>query len=233
MILLGIDTSTNACSVSLMEEDKLLGEIILNHKKTHSKKLMPSIEFLLNSVELKVDDIDAIAVSIGPGSFTGLRIGLSTAKALCQAKNKKLIKIDTLDSLAYNAIEDNCIIIPLLDAQRDNLYSKYFEVKEGKLNELTDTKVENINEIIEFIKTSDKRCILLGEGYLKHKEKFDEIDNIIKKTSNNNVLRASSMFDIAKEKYNKEEFENYYTLTPVYIRKSQAEVQYEERKNKL
>ena len=110
MIILAIDTSTVVASVALMDDEKLLGEYSINNKKTHSQKLMVMIKEILADLQIKPWDIDVFAASIGPGSFTGLRIGVTTAKAMGYATKKPVIGVPTLDALAYNVVTSNFVI---------------------------------------------------------------------------------------------------------------------------
>ena len=121
MRVLAIDTSSNVATVAVMEDELLLGEYILNHKKTHSQKIMTMIEQILSELELTVRDIDIFAAAIGPGSFTGLRIGVATVKALAHATGKTVVSVGTLEALAYNVPYAEHIIVPIMDARRDNV----------------------------------------------------------------------------------------------------------------
>ena len=116
MRVLAIDTSSNVATVAVMEDELLLGEYILNHKKTHSQKIMTMIEQILSELELNVQDIDIFAAAIGPGSFTGLRIGVATVKALAHATGKPVVSVGTLEALAYNVPYAEHIIVPIMDA---------------------------------------------------------------------------------------------------------------------
>ena len=114
MRVLAIDTSSNVATVAVMEDELLLGEYILNHKKTHSQKIMTMIEQILSELELTVQNIDIFAAAIGPGSFTGLRIGVATVKALAHATGKPVVSVGTLEALAYNVPYAEHIIVPTM-----------------------------------------------------------------------------------------------------------------------
>ena len=123
MKILGIDSSGLVASVAVTEDDNLLGEFTMNYKKTHSQTLLPMLDELAKMIELDLNTIDAIAVSGGPGSFTGLRIGSATAKGLGLALEKPLIHIPTVDALAYNLCGHRDMVCPLMDARRNQTYT--------------------------------------------------------------------------------------------------------------
>ena len=123
MIVLSIDSSSKVATVALLNDDTLLGEYVINDKREHSVLLMPMIENLLKDCELTINDIDGFVVSKGPGSFTGLRIGMATVKGLSFGANKPYISLSSLDGLAYNLSYFNGIICPIMDALRENVYT--------------------------------------------------------------------------------------------------------------
>ena len=126
MIILSIDSSTPVAGVAVADGEQLLGEIFLNTKNTHLEKLLPLIQQLLQDLELSVEDLDAVAVTQGPGSFTGLRIGMATAKGLVQGADKKLIAVPTLDCLARNLLHYPGVICPILNAQKKQVYTALY-----------------------------------------------------------------------------------------------------------
>src|SRR3712207_4927086 len=137
MKILSIDSSTSSASCAILEDNKLLGEITLNDKKQHSVILMPLIDSLLKDLKLTINDIDAFAVSSGPGSFTGLRIGIATVKGLADGTGKPFVGISSLDGLAFNLAYSSGIICPIIDALRDNVYTALYSFEYGKLKKLT------------------------------------------------------------------------------------------------
>lgn len=127
MKILGLDSSGLAASVAIVEDDKLLAEYTTDYKKTHSQTLLPMLEELRRMIELDLDSLDAIAISSGPGSFTGLRIGSATAKGLGFALNKPLVEVPTLEGLAWNLWGAGCLVCPLMDARRNQVYTAAYE----------------------------------------------------------------------------------------------------------
>ncbi|VTX50483.1 tRNA threonylcarbamoyladenosine biosynthesis protein TsaB [Fusobacterium nucleatum] len=211
MLILGIDTSTKICTCSIFDsENGVIAETSLLVKKNHSNIVMLIIDNLFKISDLTINDIDKIAVAIGPGSFTGVRIALGIAKGLAMALNKPLIAVNELDILEAIADGNENEVIPLIDARKERVYYKY-------QNKYVDDYL--INLISNFDK--NKKYIFVGDGAINYK-------NILKDNLGNNAIilpvynafpRASILCELA---LNKEEA-NIYTLEPEYISKSRAE----------
>ena len=211
MLILGIDTSTKICTCSIFDsENGVIAETSLSVKKNHSNIVMPIIDNLFKISDLTINDIDKIAVAIGPGSFTGVRIALGIAKGLAMALNKPLIAVNELDILEAIAGGNENEIIPLIDARKERVYYKY-------QNKYVDDYL--INLISNFDK--NKKYIFVGDGATNYKNilKDNLGDNAIVLPIYNAFPRASILCELA---LNKEEA-NIYTLEPEYISKSRAE----------
>ena len=211
MLILGIDTSTKICTCSIFDsENGVIAETSLSVKKNHSNIVMPIIDNLFKISDLNINDIDKIAVAIGPGSFTGVRIALGIAKGLAMALNKPLIAVNELDILEAIASGNENEIIPLIDARKERVYYKY-----------QNTYVDDylINLISNFDK--NKKYIFVGDGAVNYKNilKDNLGENAIILPMYNTFPRASVLCELA---LNKEEA-NIYTLEPEYISKSRAE----------
>ena len=211
MLILGIDTSTKICTCSIFDsENGVIAETSLSVKKNHSNIVMPIIDNLFKISDLNINDIDKIAVAIGPGSFTGVRIALGIAKGLAMALNKPLIAINELDILEAIASGNENEIIPLIDARKERVYYKY-----------QNTYVDDylINLISNFDK--NKKYVFVGDGAINYTNilKDNLGDNAVILPMYNSFPRASILCELA---LNKEEA-NIYTLEPEYISKSRAE----------
>ena len=211
MLILGIDTSTKICTCSIFDsENGVIAETSLSVKKNHSNIVMPIIDNLFKISDLNINDIDKIAVAIGPGSFTGVRIALGIAKGLAMALNKPLIAVNELDILEAIADGNENETIPLIDARKERVYYKY----QG--NYIDDYL---INLISNFDK--NKKYVFVGDGAINYKNilKDNLGENAIVLPMYNSFPRASVLCELA---LNKEEA-NIYTLEPEYISKSRAE----------
>ena len=234
MKILGIDTSTMAANVAVLEDDKLICEYTINTKKTHSQKLMPMIENMLKLSDLDIKEIDAIAICVGPGSFTGLRIGMATAKAMAHVNNIPLIGVNSLEILGANMDLCNRNICSILDAQRNQVYMNKYILKDDKITELEEISIKAIDELLEEISSSNEDWVLVGEAVYKYKEKIEEISNITIPSPANNITKASTLCFVARDKMlSNDQVYNCYNINPMYIRKSQAEEQYEEKQKRL
>ena len=234
MKILGIDTSTMAANVEVLEDDKLICEYTINTKKTHSQKLMPMIENMLKLSDLDIKEIDAIAICVGPGSFTGLRIGMATAKAMAHVNNIPLIGVNSLEILGANMDLCNRNICSILDAQRNQVYMNKYILKDYKITELEEISIKAIDELLEEISSSNEDWVLVGEAVYKYKEKIEEISNITIPSPANNITKASTLCFVARDKMlANDQVYNCYNINPMYIRKSQAEEQYEEKQKRL
>ena len=211
MLILGIDTSTKICTCSIFDsENGVIAETSLSVKKNHSNIVMPIIDNLFKISDLNINDIDKIAVAIGPGSFTGVRIALGIAKGLAMALNKPLIAVNELDILEAIADGNENEVIPLIDARKERVYYKY----QG--NYIDDYL---INLISNFDK--NKKYVFVGDGATNYTNilKDNLGENAIVLPMYNAFPRASVLCELA---LNKEEA-NIYTLEPEYISKSRAE----------
>ncbi|MDD6483669.1 MAG: tRNA (adenosine(37)-N6)-threonylcarbamoyltransferase complex dimerization subunit type 1 TsaB [Clostridiales bacterium] len=232
MKVLAIDTSSNVASAAVVEDGRLLGEYILNHKKTHSQKIMPMIDALLCDLELDVKDIDLFAAANGPGSFTGLRIGVAAVKGLAHALNKPVVGISTLAGLAYNLPYAEHIIVPIMDARRNNVYTASYIWDEG-FREIGEPEAMSIEECIDacsdFLDT-----IFVGDGVRAYGEYITSRlgTHALFAPPSAMEQRASSIAMLALEKAKKGETEDYKSLRPFYLRKSQAERELEEKEKK-
>lgn len=228
MRILALDTSTMNSTVTIMEDGKIIADYSLNQEKTHSESLVPMIDQVLQGLNLSIRDIDLIAPSIGPGSFTGLRIGLTVAKTLAQFTEMKIVGISTLEALARGVKSDD-LIIPLIDARGKRVFAggylggeKYFE--EGLFD--IDKLLENLSGKLEELKKDnrDLKLIFLGEASEIHREKLEKHGLVM--DANFNYCIGNNLAVIAREKAIRGEFDNLYSLSPNYLRKSQAEIDY-------
>ncbi|HSQ34040.1 MAG TPA: tRNA (adenosine(37)-N6)-threonylcarbamoyltransferase complex dimerization subunit type 1 TsaB, partial [Peptostreptococcaceae bacterium] len=173
-------------------------------------------------------------ICIGPGSFTGLRIGMATAKAIAHVRNIPIVGVNSLESLAFNISFSKFIICPIIDAQRNQVYTNSYIWENNKFKSLGDINVISIDELVENIKNGSDEVVLLGEAVNLYKETFENTKNINMAPSSHNISRASSLCQLAINKYNNNiDIHNCYTINPMYIRKSQAEVQYDEKMKRI
>lgn len=219
MLILGIDTSTNVGTVAIYSDVKgTLGEISVNINKTHSENIMVMIDELFKLTNTTINDIDKIAVSIGPGSFTGIRIGVAIAKGLASATNCKIVGVNELDIIAGNSTSNECEICSIIDARKERGYYCTFKYENGILKQLEDYKVGELREFLETRK--EIRTVYLGDGAINYKNLISNIvgENGLFAPKSLNLPRASVVAELG---INNED--NLYTMEPIYLSKSQAE----------
>ncbi|MEE1027162.1 MAG: tRNA (adenosine(37)-N6)-threonylcarbamoyltransferase complex dimerization subunit type 1 TsaB [Agathobacter sp.] len=231
MKVLALDSSGLVASVAIVQDDELLGEYTINHKKTHSQTLLPMLDEVAKMIELDMNSIDFIAVSAGPGSFTGLRIGSATAKGLALALDKKIVSVPTIDAMAYNLWGSDAQICPIMDARRNQVYTGLYQFEDDHMNTILPECVLMIDEIVSRINESGKKTVFLGDGVAVFKE---YIEGNIKVSysfapANNNKQRASSVAALGIELYKAGKAEDAKEHKPEYLRLSQAERERQEK----
>lgn len=233
MKILALDTSTLMTTCAVLDEEKILGEYSLNGDMSHSEKLVPMIKEVLDSIHLKIEDIDLYGVSTGPGSFTGLRIGVTTVKSFAHLFQKPLVGISTLEGLAYN-LPYNEIVVPMIDARRNRVYTGIYTWKEGRLTTLMEPMAIDIDELIDYLYENYNEIVVNGNGATLYKEKIKERlkDSASFSTINQNSCRASSIGELALLKYKAGYKDDYFDLVPEYIRESQAQRELKEKEQR-
>ena len=231
MKILGLDSSGLVASVAIVEDNDLKGEYTVNYKKTHSQTLLPMLDEVAKMIELDLNSIDAIAVSGGPGSFTGLRIGSATAKGLGLALGKPLIHIPTVDALAYNLAGNRDIICPLMDARRNQVYTGIYEFCDGKLQILENQMAVSVTEIAEKLNALGREVIFLGDGVPVYRKTLAEVMKIPYSfaPAHMNRQRASAVAVLGAQYYVQGRAESAMEHKPDYLRLSQAERERKER----
>ena len=230
MKILAIDTSSEICSIAILEDSDVIIKKDLNNNNTHSQNLMPMLDQVLKDCRLTINDFNLFSCSIGPGSFTGLRIGISTIKAFNDVTNIPIIGVNSLESLAYNTLSSNIydntdIICSLIDAKNDNVYCGIFKKDENLFTQLEDLCAKNINEVIEILKKySSKSILFVGSGAIVHK--YLLLQNLTKTTFVEKELNDQTALSIGKLayiKYLNNETKDSSSIHPLYLKKSQAE----------
>lgn len=225
MKILAIESATVIASCAISENDVVLGEYSLGHKKTHSEKLMPLIEKLLEDMEMKIKDIDVIAISEGPGSYTGLRIGAAIGKSLAYAINVPIANIPTMKSLAANIYSVEKLIVPVMDAKSGRVYAGIYKWENDSLTTVKEQFPTNIDELIEILNGCTESIILSGDGSENYRNIFEERLKIKYTISPKqfNLPRASSSACLGYSMAINGEIINASEFAPKYLRLSQAE----------
>lgn len=232
MKILALESSAVACSVALCEDELLIAQSFQNNGLTHSRTLMPLCEGLLNNCGLRLSDVDVIAVAAGPGSFTGLRIGVATAKGLAWPENKPCAGVSTLEAMAWTVAHMGGELCPVMDARRSQVYNARFTARDGAPVRLTEDRAIGLEELTDELKKAGKPQILVGDGaglcynYLQEQGIPARLAPA--------HLRFQSAWGVARaalEQARRGELTDAGGLAPVYHRLSQAERERQEKKN--
>lgn len=164
MLLLAIEASAGPASVAVTRDGRIIARSWQNNGLTHSRTLMPMLEDMMKNSELKLEDLDAVAVSIGPGSFTGLRIGVATTKGIAWALNKPCIPVSTLEAMAWNTAHMDGIICPVMDARRSQVYNALFKAENGSITRICEDRAVSVSELEVELRRFSERIILVGDG---------------------------------------------------------------------
>lgn len=232
MRILALDSTAVVSTVAVCDDERLISQFTVNNGNTHSETLLPMIEASLKVLHLTPNDIDLFACSAGPGSFTGVRIGVATIKGLAFDKQKPCAPVSSLDALAHNLLYADGIICPVMNARRAQLYNALFLCKGGKLTRLCDDRLISVYDLEdELRKYADEKIYLCGDGYSIAKDAFTKVNTEDTPLSN----RYQSAYGVALcalEAMERKLLTTDIELSPIYLRASQAERERLERLEK-
>lgn len=228
MKIVAVDTATTSLSVAVLDNDSVLVEKTFVSQETHSKHLHQTIKSVLDMAGICVESVDAFAVTIGPGSFTGLRIGVSTVKGLAFALQKPVVAVSTLEALAWPFLLSSMIICPIIDARRGEVYMARYMSQEGEKGALRVIEKEILSSPEKMGEGLNEPVILVGSGATAYRE-------ILKKRLGSlahfapvhmNSVRGAVVGELGFKKLAKKEYDDVSSLSPLYIRKSDAEMNF-------
>lgn len=225
MKILAIDTSGVVAGVCIAEDNKILAEVNINYKQNHSILLMPIIDNLLNILDIDLKQIDFLALSVGPGSFTGLRIGASAVKAIALSLNKYIIPISSLKVLAYNMHMCGKHIVPIIDAKSNRVFTAIFKEQNNDLINIYKESLVDLNILLDYINNNNLNPVFLGDGAINYKKeilKYNK-DYCFARTGLD-MQRSSALASIAFNLAMQNKYTTYDKLDLNYLRKSQAEL---------
>lgn len=225
MIILAFDSTAKAASVAVLDDEHLLGLYNIDNGLTQSELLLPMAESLLNSLKLSFSDVELLATSVGPGSFTGVRIGVSLVKGIAFGKDTPCVAVSTLEALAQNISALSGIILPTMDARRSQLYNAIFRSEGGTLTRLTEDRAISTEELAEELRSYVGEPIYVsGDGYeVAHRELSSKGITLCKTPTLLINENAYSVGLVALEKYRRGEVLTDMEITATYLRLPQAE----------
>jgi len=226
MLILAFESTAKAASAALVRDGKLLSQYSQCSGLTHSRTLLPMGEDMLKNAELGLADVDLLAVAHGPGSFTGVRIGVSMVKGLAWAADKPCVGVSTLEAMAWHGLAAGGLICPVMDARRSQVYNALFRIEDGRPVRLTKDRPIALKELAEELKALGERAFLVGDGAeLSFRALTEQGIPCVLAPEN---LRMQDAWGVAMAALGKTPG-NADTLLPVYLRLSQAERERQER----
>lgn len=226
MLILAFESSAKSASVALVKDGELLSQYSQCSALTHSRTLLPMAEDMLKNAEVKLSEVDLIAVAHGPGSFTGIRIGVSTVKGLSWAADKPCVGVSTLEAMAWHGLMAGGYVCPVMDARRQQVYNALFKIEDGKPQRITDDRPIALAQLADEVRSLDAPVLLVGDGAALTERFFREHSVPYRIAPEN--LRWQSAWGVAMAASDKQPGTSE-TLLPVYLRLSQAERERQER----
>lgn len=234
MLVMGIDTSSDIGAVGLCNENGIIGEINIHLFHRHSEELLTNIDFLLNQSGYTIGEIEGLSVTIGPGSFTGLRIGLSTVKAFAQVFKIPVLGVSTLDLLAYNTTIDKSWLVPAIDARHRRVYTALYRNRQCDIrsSKRWPDRAMTVDDLLKELQDNDPDGVyyIIGDGSLAYREQFEKSPLDIKFVpAGFNIPRGGFLAEIGRFYIQKGVSDNYIELKPNYLKKPQAEINWQKR----
>ncbi len=228
MIILAIETTAKMGGISIIRNGEILAEIMHAGAETYCVRLLPDIEKIFASLDISWKDLSGVAVSLGPGSFTGLRIGIATAKAIAFSLDIPILGIPTLDALATNITAcSDLLICPVIDARKEQIYTAIYTYRKNELTKITSYMAIKPLEFIQTLSGKNESICFLGDGLIRYNEIFDSFfqkTRCFAAAKNLNYVKASNIAFLAALRLKKGQKDDPLTLQPIYIRPSDAEV---------
>jgi tRNA threonylcarbamoyladenosine biosynthesis protein TsaB len=226
MYILGIETSTMTGSIAVISNDRLIAEHSVNTKTTHAERLLTSIDLALQAASLTIHEIDGIAVASGPGSFTGLRIGITTAKSLAYSIQKPIVGVPSLDALAAQYLYSGLLICPILDARKKEVYSALYRNTGAQIQRLSEYSVIAPEQLVKNIQ---EPVLFLGDGVAPYREQLSSLlgDLALFADPAHLLPRGCLVATLGQNRLAAGDVDDCFALKPTYIRKSDAELHWE------
>ncbi len=224
MKILAIDTSATAASACIAQEDKIIGEFFINTALTHSQTLVPMIEQLSKNTGVPISELDAVAVNAGPGSFTGVRIGVAAVKGISFANNLPCVSVSTLESMAYNLLGEDCIVCSVMDARCSQVYNALFKLNSKNVERICPDRALSLDDLKQELLKYNEKIVLVGDGA---ELCFRHFENSLKNAEiayiNRRIQTASSTACVAFKKLSEGDTLSSEELMPTYLRLPQAQ----------
>jgi tRNA threonylcarbamoyladenosine biosynthesis protein TsaB len=224
MLLLCLDTATPQVGVAIGSDDQVIGRIQLARPAHHAEHLAPAIAYLLDQLDLSLDQVSGIGVGIGPGLFTGLRVGVTTAKVMAQALRVPLIAVPSLDLLAFEVRYSDRLVVPALDAKRGEVFYATYRQVPGGVQRLSEYEVGAPGDVCAELMARGEEVLLIGDGALRYREEFYELERAEFGPPALSYPSVSALVELTRAKFQREDFVHPRDVHPLYLRLSDAEM---------
>ncbi|MGQ0742992.1 MAG: tRNA (adenosine(37)-N6)-threonylcarbamoyltransferase complex dimerization subunit type 1 TsaB [Acidimicrobiales bacterium] len=224
MLILGIDTATSRAGVALAGQDGLLASVAVGRPRRHLESVVPSVKFACELAGVALGDVAAIAVDIGPGLFSGLRVGMATAKALAHALRIPTVGVASLDLVAFPLRHTSRLIVPAIDARRGEVYWALYRQVPGGVQRQGDYQLTSPEELASELLALGEECLLAGDGAERYRSVLVDPFSFELAGSLHSCPSAEALVDLARPRALREEFVAFWDLKPLYLRRSDAEI---------
>lgn len=230
MIVLGIETATQEVGAALGDHGGVLASFTASRARRHAETLVPAIEFVCAQARVELSELGAVAVDVGPGLFTGLRVGVATAKAMAQALRIPVVGLSSLDLLAMSVEYSDKLIGSVIDARRGEVFSAFYRRAPGGVQRLSPYRAATPEALVTELVATDEECLLVGDGAMRYAEVFCSESRVEVGGAGHAFPSVSVLVELAHPRAVREEFVQASEIRPVYLRKADAEINWEQRR---
>ena len=229
MLLLAIDTATPRVSVALGRGGEVLGDVSLDGGRRHAEQLAPAIKYLCAELEVELRSLAAIAVGLGPGLFTGLRVGVTTARVMAQSLRIPMVGVPSLDLVAYPLRHTSRVVVPVVDARRSEVFYACYRPVPGGVQRFTEYEVRSPDALAGELAALGEDALLAGDGALRYRAELGALDHVELAGPGAALPSAAALVELASARYEREEFDPPAEVHPLYLRRSDAEIEWDRR----
>ncbi|MGH9033898.1 MAG: tRNA (adenosine(37)-N6)-threonylcarbamoyltransferase complex dimerization subunit type 1 TsaB [Acidimicrobiia bacterium] len=229
MLLLAIDSATPRVSVAIGRDGAVVGEVKLVGSRRHAEQVAPAIRYLCDELEVDLGHLTAIAVGLGPGLFTGLRVGVTTAKVMAQALRVPVVGVPSLDLVAYPVRHTTRLVAAVLDARRREVFHARYRPVPGGVQRVSEYEVGPPGDLVGELEAGTEEVLLVGDGCLAYPEVFGRLERVEHAGPAFTAPSAAALVELATARVQREEFEAPWEVHPLYLRRSDAEIEWERR----
>ena len=229
MLLLAIDTSSAQVGVALGSSEAIVAQVRLAHGRRHAEALAPAIQYLLAEAGARPSDLSAVAVGVGPGLFTGLRVGVTTAKVMAGALRVPVVPVPSLDLIAYPLRFSHRLVVAVADARRGEVYFAGYRAVPGGIQRVIDYSVGTPDELAGELEAKGQELLLAGDGAWLYRDRFSEVGHVEFASAAYHYPSPTALVELGCSRYRREEFVRAGEVAPLYLRKSDAEIAWDRR----